>query len=270
MTRAAATYPVDFPEPRFRPLDGHVELAVAEAAQTNGPRPQRVTAILSAMCETLGGDAADAALLRRVSVAGREWLLLRAGLQFYRGSNWFEASCPACSAHFDLECDLREVPANAAGEGFPTVEVETGRGTRIFEAPNGAHEEAIAEHRADNPRRELVGLCGMARDAEAEAARFSAADIDLIDSALEAISPEIATDVATVCPECGEPTRLAIDPLAFAFPAPARILRDVAVIAQAFGWSEDAILSLPSHRRNTYVSLASEARDLAPRRRAAR
>lgn len=269
MTRVAHTLGIAFPEPRFRALDGHVELAVAEAAQGSGPRPHRVTSVLAAMCDAVGEHAVDADLLRSLCTAGRDWLLLRAGMQFYSGPDWFEGTCRACSARFDIECDLRQVPVSEAGDGFPEAQAETSLGMRRFEVPNGGHEEVLAAKPAKDARRTLVGLCGLDEKAVADSVAFTPADLEAIDRALEAISPQIATHVDTNCPECGEATRLSIDPLTFAFPAPARILRDVVTLARAFGWSEEEILELPSSRRKSYVQLAGDSAGRAARRRAA-
>ncbi|MCB1353655.1 MAG: hypothetical protein KDK03_13060 [Rhodobacteraceae bacterium] len=268
MARPASTLPEDFPKPVFRPLDGHVEIAVAEAAEARMARPRRVTAILAAMCARLGSAEGGADSARRVSAAGREWLLQRAGLEFFRGTRWFEAPCPGCGARFDLELDLTAVPQGRAGAGFPVIEVETSLGARRFEAPNGHHEEAFAARRDGDARRIFAGLCGLADEAAAEVARFEAADLERIDAALEAVSPEIADGVNAACPDCGGPVRVRIDPLTFAFPRPEAVLREVHAIAMAYRWSERAILDLPSRRRRAYVALiAGDADSRAARPR---
>ena len=255
MTRAASTLPVDFPEPLFRPVDGHVEILVAEAAEAPLPRPRRVTAIIAAMCERLAGQPASEDQVRRVSAAGREWLLQQAGVQFFRGTSWFEAPCAACGARFDFELPLAAVPRGPAGPGFPEVEVHTSLGLRRFEAPNGHHEEAMAARRDDDPRRVFATLCSLADEPAADMDRFVEEDLERIDAALEAISPDIADGVDVTCPDCGEPARVRIDPLTFAFPRSDTILRDVHVIAGAYRWSEADILALPSARRRAYVAL---------------
>jgi len=246
---------VDFPEPLFRRIDGHLEIRVAEAVEAPLPRPLRVTAIIAAMCERLGGYAAAEEQVRCVSAAGREWLLQQSGLQFFRGSTWFEAPCAGCGARFDLELPLAAVPRGPAGEGFPEVEVCTSLGPRRFEAPNGHHEEVMAVRREGDPRRIFATLCSLADEAAAEADRFVEEDLERIDAALEAISPDIADGVDVTCPDCGEPARVRIDPLTFAFPRSETILQDVHVIAGAYRWEEADILALPSQRRRAYVAL---------------
>ena len=255
MTRAAGTLPVDFPEPLFRPVDGLVEIRVAEAAEARVARPQRVTAIIAAMCERLAGEPTDEEQARRVSAAGREWLLQRAGLEFFRGSTWFDAPCTECGERFDFELPLATVPRQLAGKGFPEVEVSTSLGLRRFEAPNGHHEEAMATQVDGDPRRVFATLCNLADEAPTDRERFIDEDLDRIDAALEAISPDIADGVDVVCPDCTKPNRIRIDPLTFAFPRSEMILQEVHVIAGAYRWAEAEILALPSERRRAYVAL---------------
>ncbi|NLE80504.1 MAG: hypothetical protein GX610_13135, partial [Rhodococcus sp.] len=152
---------MDFPEPRFRTLDGRAELAVAEAAEADTGRPQRVTAIIAALYEAIDGQPCDATLARRLCVGTRKWLLQHAVRRFGSDARWFEARCPSCTAPFDLECDLADAPRTAAGTGFPVVEIATSLGPRQFEAPNGKHEERLADMHFADPRRTLAGLCGL-------------------------------------------------------------------------------------------------------------
>ncbi len=253
--REAQTMAVAFPPARFRPLDGRVELAVAEAAASAAPRPVKVTAILAALCGEIGGAPGGREAARRVSAAGREWLLQRAALRFDGGADWFEAPCAACGAAFDVRLSIAETPCSAPEAGFPVTEVETTLGRRAFEAPNGAHEEALARRGDGDPRRVFAALCGLSPEAEAEAIRFAEPDLAAIDGALEAASPEIADSVTVACPSCGTETTARLDPLAFAFPRIADVLAEVHLIAAAYRWREAEILDLPLARRSAYAAL---------------
>ena len=164
-------------------------------------------------------------------------------------------SCGACGARFDVQASVAEAPRTPASAGFPVAEVETSLGPRLFEAPNGAHEEAFARRRDGDPRRVFAALCGLSLEAETEAIRFKPEDLARIDAGLEAISPEIADGVDVVCPECGGAGRVRIDLLAFAFPSSEDVLREVHLIAAAYRWSERAILDLPPGRRRAYARL---------------
>lgn len=251
----AATLPEAYPEASFRPLDGAVEIAVAEAAARLEPRPAKVTALLAAAYAAVGHVPATPAALRRLCSAGREWLVHRAAIRFAGADGWFVTDCTHCGAPFDLHVPLASLPRSAPGPGFPVTRVETKLGVRHFETPNGAHEEAFAVMATADPRRAFAGLCGLEPDAAEAAARFDTDDLALIDAALEALSPDVADSVDATCPECGAANAARLDPFVFAFPAPATVLEDVHRIAGAYGWGEADILALPSDRRRAYVRL---------------
>ena len=270
MTRPVMTHPNAYPTASFRALDGAAELAVAEAAvQTEQSRPARITAVLAAVLDEIQGEKATPALVRRISAAGREWLLQRAVSHFRAGLEWFEGPCSACGAMSDLMFSIDAIPRTAPGAGFPAVEIGTTLGLRSFEAPNGDHEERFALRTAEDPRRVFAALCGLSEMAEADAIRFDAEDLARIDTALEEMSPEIADRISVVCAVCGGHSEMVIDPLGFAFPSVESVLRDVHLIARAYGWTEEQILAMPIARRQAYVSMIRADAGLrqAPRQR---
>ncbi len=258
MDRTPATLSSAFPRVDFRLFDGHAQLAVAEAVTGGAPRPVKVTAIIAAsFALTEGGvpRVMDLDTARRITAAGREWLLQRTALHFYDCPEWFETPCPACGVRFDLKLSMVDIPRSGPGPGFPVAEAQTSLGERYFEAPNGAHEEAIALHPDRDPRRLIAAKCGLSGNAEAEASQFTDRDLDAIEAALEAISPDIADSVDITCPACGHAAHSRIDPLAFAFPRLVDVLQEVHLIAHAYRWSEREILDLPLSRRCAYVDL---------------
>lgn len=259
MSRALETYPIAFPAARFRALDGAAELAVAEAAGSGLPRPVRMTAVLAAVFAEIAGEACAPTVLRRISSAGREWLLHRAARRFYHFGPWFESVCSHCSTPFDLQIPFEHLPRIEAGPTFPVVVVETSLGSRRFEAPNGGHEEVLSRAGgAADSRRAFVALCGTSDQAQADAMRFNDADLESIDAALERASPDIADSVDSVCPTCSAEITAKIDPLDFAFPQFGSVITDIHLLAQAYHWSEEEILALPIHRRCAYVDLVRE------------
>jgi hypothetical protein len=270
MDRAPETLSSAFPRVDFRLLDGHTQLAVAEAVVGRVPRPVKVTAIIAASFALSEGStprAKDFDTARRITAAGREWLLQRTALHFYDCPEWFEAPCPACGVRFDLKLSIVDIPRSGPGPGFPVTEAKTSLGKRYFEAPNGAHEEAITRHPDRDPRRLIAAQCGLSEDAEAEASQFTDRDLETIDTALEAISPDIADSVDITCPECGHAGHSRIDPLAFAFPSLVDVLQEVHLVARAYRWSEREILDLPLSRRRAYADLiARGSRTGRPRR----
>lgn len=260
MTEAQSTMQA-FPAPRLRALDGATELAVAEAAAASRSRPEAVTAIIATLFETIDGRPATAELARALPSGTREWLLQWSAHRLNPGTRWFEAACSHCGAPYDVALDLALPVYRAADGGRTEVTVETSLGTRAFAIPTGAHEEQLANgSAAGDPRRAFAALCGLSRDAIADAAQFGEHDLQLIDEALEAASPDAADAIKAVCPDCGAETESRIDPLLFAFPDESRILRDMHVIASAYGWPPDAILKLSARHRAFHVGMIAGGR----------
>lgn len=250
---------------RMRALDGSVELAVAEAAAMARTRPEAVTTVLAAAFETIGGKAVTPTSVRALPSATREWLLQCSASAFCPHLHWFEARCTHCGEPYDLALDLSHPIYTAPDRGEAEVTVSTSLGARRFAIPCGRHEEAYSElPPTQDVRRAFAGLCGLSREASAEAQQFDAHDLDLIDQALEAASPEIADVASTDCPSCGERTTCRIDPLRFAFTDEDEILGDVHLIAGAYGWGPEEILGLPARRRVRCADLVARDRRSGP------
>ncbi len=255
MQREAQTIAVAFPSHKPRLMTGTVELGVAAAVAPRLNRPDQVSEVLSTVFAEIGGVATDMARVRRLASGAREWLLQRAAGLFWKDTGWFQSTCATCETVYDLPLVLEGAPRKPASDRFPVVTVRTSLGERAFEAPNGLHEEILAHDRDGDPARALVAACGLGRDAHDDAAAFTAADLDAIDAALDAASPDVADEVSTVCPACNSAVVARIDPLEFAFPSVQSVLGDVHEIASAYHWSEEAILALPSGRRRAYAGL---------------
>lgn len=257
MPRGVTTYPAAQPAFELARLTGAVELRLAEAVAAARARPAKVTGVLAALLRRLDGQVAAAETLRSLASGTREWLLQRAAARFRPAQDWLSADCQVCGTRYDLALDIAALPMKPAGAGFPTVAVETSLGQRLFEAPNGTHETAVARQRltGEAARRHLAALCGLDADSRAAAERFDAEDLERIDAALEALSPEAVSTLASRCPNCEAETQAWLDPLDYAFPRLEPLLREVHRIAANYHWSEAEILALPTARRRRYLAL---------------
>jgi hypothetical protein len=241
-------------------------LAIADAASAGGTRPERVTALIAAVYERIGGEEATPALARRLAAGAREWLAQRAAMRFAPDIDWFAAPCSACGEPYDVSLSLATAARQEAHGGFPVAEVETSLGLRRFEAPNGGHEERLARQGAGDPRRTFAALCGLGDDAKTDAQRFADSDLDAIDAALESISPDVADGAVSICPGCGAETTARYEPMVLGLPRAGDVLRDVHLLATAYGWSEERILALASDRRLAYVAMIRRDRGGRSRR----
>jgi hypothetical protein len=85
-----------------------------------------------------------------------------------------------------------------------------------------------------------------------------------VSSVLKRVAPPLAGLIQGFCPQCGEPVRGWFDPGGFVIEelrARASIVFEhVHLLAQAYGWTEDLILALPSQRREIYAARIAEGR----------
>lgn len=255
MPRAPRTLPLVAPEVVHRPATGAVELALADALESAPTRAARVTGVIVVALERIGDHPATLEVARALSAGTRERLLQLIGARRRPAPDWREAVCERCGQRYDLEVDLGTLPIRPPGAGFPVAEVQTSRGLRRFEVPNGHHEEALAERGLTGERaaRMLLALAGLDDDAGEAAAGFTPRDLVQIDQALEQASPEAVETLDGICPSCGAPTRARIDPLFGLFPRLDDVLDEVHALASAYGWSEAEILAMPDGRRRRYL-----------------
>lgn len=251
----AATHPAGLGNPRLRDLDGATELAAAEAVAASQTRPEAVTAVLAAMLKSVNDEPATLETMRGLPSAAREWLLQWTASRTHPEICWFEARCEQCGEPYDLSIDLSQPAYRDSDRATATAVVETSLGTRHFAIPTGEHEERFARLPVGDPRRGFAGLCGLSRDSAAEALQFDEHDLELIEEAVEAASPDVADSVSIVCPCCKAETSGRIDPLEFALPRESDILGEIHLIARAYGWPLQDILRLKARQRAVCVDM---------------
>ncbi len=86
------------------------------------------------------------------------------------------------------------------------------------------------------------------------------AEIDAVEQAMARVAPLLETDMDTACASCGAETMTPFGIAAFLAASMSRerpvIVREVHVIARAYGWSRDEILRMPRSSRREHVALS--------------
>lgn len=245
---------------RFKTLTGGDELVIAEAFAADDGVPQRITAILAAALDTLGGALATMDDVRALAVGDRQFLMQQLVALLDTETGWMTADCQHCGDPFDFAMRFGDLPCKPAGEGFPFVSVDGA----TYRAPTGADQEALADVSGDGSaaQRSLVALCLVDGITPVEVERLDEAELVRIDAVLEAVSPEAVTETSLDCPSCGRTCTVDLGIDAMPLPKPDTLYQEVHRIASAYHWSEHGILSLPRSRRQRYLALI--ARDAAP------
>jgi hypothetical protein len=189
--------------------------------------------------------------------------------------------CAACGEAIDILLDLRDVAGNAAAAGstgasrsepWPVEEVTIRDGRQALVVRALTTSDLLAAGKAPDPAAALVRSC--LRDtagqplSDTDLAGLGAEDRAAVNAAADRLAGAASTVLRMACPGCGGELRAPVDPgdllwERVAATAP-RLLTEVATLARAFGWSEDAVLRLSVTRRRAYLELA-ETMTQAPR-----
>lgn len=246
---------------RFRPLTGSVELAIAEARETNELYPAFVTRILSAAVASVGTVPFTPHVARALCVADRQVLLKTLLIMLGKDTIWMQPWCPSCGQRFDMPVTHSQLPVAEAPGDYPVFRGRVGNQAVRLRVLTGQAEEMIS----------AIGDEGAALDALIEYAvdwgekkplqPLGRDELDQVEQQLEEGSPAIAEEVMSQCPYCRADVTLTLDFIAGLLEEDS-ILQDIHQIAMHYHWSQEAITALPRQRRKQYLKMIHAARGM--------
>lgn len=252
---------------RFRPVQGHLELAIAESNSGAASTPTRVTRILKAALGEVAGKVPTEQDIADLSVGDRQFLMRQLAIRLDRNEQWYSAECSSCDETFDFSVQVSDLPVKEAGAGYPYAVVTTADGELRLCVPTGREQQALpAELDTESARLWLLKQCidrGM-QDAgrNVPVKHFSQEVVSACENALEQIAPEIGNLVEVNCPVCGAANRVHIDPYGAVLTMHTELFSQIHVLAANYHWSQGEILDLPSSRRRLYLQLIDRARGM--------
>ena len=248
---------------RFKDVTGALEMDLSECMASGTSQCTRVTGALEASLAQLGPTSASGQAVRNLCTGDRQFLMHRLAAHIDDGPIWLTATCGGCGAKFDVSFRHSELPVKPAGPGFPWAETALDGTPVRLRLPTGADQEtigAIADEGEAVSR--LVKLLIENRPAASlDLAALSEADLDAMEAALEAVSPEVATALLARCPSCATEQSIAVPPVTLSAQAN-ELLSDVHRLATHYHWSERAILGLKRTRRRSYLQLIDASRGM--------
>ena len=239
----------------MRPLSVHELLAVWERGLAAGPS-ERALAILAAAC-----PESPPAELARVSVGRRDGQLMTLREWAFGRDLAVLADCPRCRQ--PLETMLRVGDLRVEDETPAGSSVIVGRYAVECRPPNTSDLLACEGQDATEIRRRLFASCVM--EAVRDEEPVSAADLpdEVVSEVVEriaALDPQADTRLNLSCPDCHYDWSEVFDVVSFFWTEidawARRLLRDVNVLARAYGWREQDILSMSTMRRQLYLAMA--------------
>jgi hypothetical protein len=194
--------------------------------------------------------------LSSLSIAERDTWLLTLREATFGPALEARVECPACGQSLEFAARAADLRAMLHAAEAGPLEVTTGGGRWTVRLPDSGDLCAVAGcPDVDTARKRLAARCVTGLEGEPDA---------LPEPVLAALAERAAGSEAVLdlhCPQCGHRWRSVFDIVPFLWAevgARARaLLRDVAALARAYGWSERDILFMSPWRRRQYLELAA-------------
>jgi hypothetical protein len=262
--RTRFVLPVSGAEIRLRPPTGREDLLLAEA-----DAPDADVALM--LAQRLG--RAEGITWGAVTACDLDTFVLRLRQALVGDRVVADVTCRAagCGSRIDITFDItsylahhRPLPMPLTRPGWSAApaaelpgwcELRTRRGESLrFRLPSVDDLVAVAAQ----PDAEAALVCRCLRPADAPARLRRAAE-----AAMQALAPDLASELQGRCPECGAMVAVRFEPRRYCLTElrdRARFLfADVDALAQRYHWSERTILGMPNARRTRYAELARQA-----------
>lgn len=247
---------------RFRPLTGRIEQSLIDSAASMD-RPAYVTAVLSQVMDAIGDSAVDTDVISRLTVADRQYLMLRLAALLNGEQMWLEVDCGHCVQPFDIELQRCDLPVKPAGDSFPEVTLHMENWEIKARVPTGQDQEAISQCEEGEALRTLLQHCICSVNGEPPHADFSRllteAEIKVIDEALDEVAPAVCDRLQVTCPECNTEQNALLDHYANIGLNEYFFYDEIHTLASHYHWSEGEILDLPRSQRRRYLQLINRS-----------
>jgi hypothetical protein len=255
-------------EVELRGLTGREEELLAELAGGDASGAAAATAVLARCVARVGAiEAVDEALVRRLLVGDRQFLMLKLREATFGGLVQGSVRCPwpGCGERVAVSFALGDVPVSAAADPGPeyTVVLEEDGRTVAFRLPTGEDQEVVAPLLVAEGEAvaldALLERCVLGVSEDGELSPRGRAEVE---AAMAAVAPHVDLTLEVACAECGRTFDAPLDLQDFFFGelrATAGLLqREVHQLAINYHWSEREIMELPRERRVRYLAVLSD------------
>lgn len=220
---------------------------------------------------TLFPQASDEELAQR-TIGERDGWLLTLRQQLFGAEVASVVACLQCGEQLELNFSIPEVRApHRASSGLASESVVEAEGYTVHcRPPTSADLLAVASVAgAENAQRILLARCITVIDRGGATSRPPGLDdlpagvVDAVAEQMAQADPQADVRLALVCPACGHRWMAQFDILAFLWTELAdwvqRTLREVHLLAKAYGWREADILAMSAWRRQWYLQQIGES-----------
>jgi hypothetical protein len=209
--------------------------------------------------------------LARLSVGQRDARLLTLREWMFGSHIESVVACPECSERLELMFEVADVRARneteKASPGATYLLQLDGYEVR-FRPPNSTDLEEIVKLEVSAARERLLARCALeikcrTGKSEKRKSRLPPKVADALVKRIAEIDPQASIQLKLTCPACGHLWTATFDIASFLWSEidnwARRILREVHLIASAYGWYEADILEMSDERRSYYLEMIGKA-----------
>ena|SRR5215831_17673816 len=242
----------------MRTLSAAELLSVWERGRSERPA-QRALTLLAAACADTPTEE-----LRRLTVGERDRRLLTLREWAFGSCLQSLADCPACGEKLEVECSISDVRVAHAPELLEEFPITAAEHEVRFRLPNAGEVACLsADAEVSSNQIRLLERCVLSAhryDGQVVPAdRLPTEVVTAVTDRMAQIDPQADVQLALTCPACQHRWLAAFDIVSFFWNEitawSRRLLREVHMLASAYGWSEAEILSLSPWRRQAYLEM---------------
>jgi uncharacterized protein (UPF0212 family) len=238
----------------MRPLHATELLDIWEQGQARPPVWRALLLLAAASPDASLDDLACLSIGERDSrlLALREWAF---GPQLVS-----EVACPGCDEQLELAFHVADIRAEAEPDKHLAL-AEDGYEVEA-RLPNSHDLVALANQNGGGAQHVLLERCLLAvrqGGADVAVSHLPPGVVDKLIQRMAEADPQADVRLALTCPDCGHQWRAAFDIVAYFWSEittwARRVLREVHILASAYGWREADILALSARRRHLYLEM---------------
>lgn len=201
--------------------------------------------------------------LARVSLGRRDAALFSLREAIFGSRMECIITCPRCPERLEARFDVAQLRGPEPDRTCGEISLDTAGYALTLRAPNSIDEAAVSEAGDGEQAREiLLDRCILSASRDSRPQPVGELPGEVIAAAtarLAEIDPQADIGVAMSCPSCGHKWRATFDIVEFLWSEievwARRVLREVHILASAYGWPENQILGLSAARRRMYLEM---------------
>lgn len=221
----------------------------------------RALGLVGAACPELGRDE-----LAEMPIGRRDALLLDLRALLFGPQLTVVVQCPDCGEPLEstFSADQLRVPPDPGS--LAVQHVRAGGLDVTFRLPSSSDLLPLSGSDTRSVRGQLLARCVLsARGTDGDPVGWEALPDEVVAAVCERMSaadPQADVELALACPFCGNTWTAPFDIVGFLWTEldawAMRLLRDVHVLARAYGWREPDVLALSPIRRSLYLELSRQ------------